>query len=172
MARRQQQQAEKAKRNKTVSTVGGRMYRFSWEAGQKYARNLALNLPIPIVVPTTGIDERDAVAIRATASERQFIGVVGGGFRHEISPRLALRVDVREHIGRNTGRTVVDATPGVAPRQSGNAIFTIGTTPPLVFSTIPAVSTLSGPRLSAFTTFEGRGVSAQLHLTAGLAWRF
>jgi hypothetical protein len=42
----QQRQAEKAKRNDAVSTVGGRVYRFSWEPGQKYARNLALNLPV------------------------------------------------------------------------------------------------------------------------------
>jgi len=46
VARWQQHQAEKAKRNKAVSTVGGRVYRFSWESGGKYARNLALNLPV------------------------------------------------------------------------------------------------------------------------------
>jgi len=46
VARWQQRQAEKAKRNNAVSTVGGRVYRFSWEPGQKYARNLALNLPV------------------------------------------------------------------------------------------------------------------------------
>ena len=42
----QQRQAERGKRNNAVSTLGGRVYRFSWEPGQKYARNLALNLPV------------------------------------------------------------------------------------------------------------------------------
>ena len=46
VARWQQHQAKKSKRNDEVSTVGGRVYRFSWEPGQKYARNLALNLPV------------------------------------------------------------------------------------------------------------------------------
>jgi DNA polymerase I len=33
-------------RARSVSTVGGRVYRFWWESHEKYARNLALNLPV------------------------------------------------------------------------------------------------------------------------------
>jgi DNA polymerase-1 len=46
VARWQREQEAKTKRRKTVSTVGGRVYRFAWEPGGEYRRNLALNLPI------------------------------------------------------------------------------------------------------------------------------
>jgi len=46
VARYQREQEARTKRTQTVSTVGGRVYRFSWEPGGEYSRNLALNLPI------------------------------------------------------------------------------------------------------------------------------
>src|SRR5262249_43594891 len=46
VARWQREQEARTKRTKTVSTVGGRVYRFAWEPGGEYRRNLALNLPI------------------------------------------------------------------------------------------------------------------------------
>jgi DNA polymerase I-like protein with 3'-5' exonuclease and polymerase domains len=46
VARWQRKQEARTKRTKNVSTVGGRVYRFAWEAEGEYRRNLALNLPI------------------------------------------------------------------------------------------------------------------------------
>jgi DNA polymerase I len=46
VARWQGEQAAKTKKTKTVSTTGGRVYRFAWEPGGEYSRNLGLNLPI------------------------------------------------------------------------------------------------------------------------------
>jgi DNA polymerase I len=46
VARWQRKQAARTKKAKTVSTIGGRVYRFTWEPGGEYLRNLALNLPI------------------------------------------------------------------------------------------------------------------------------
>jgi len=46
VARWQSKQEARTKRTKTVSTAGGRVYRFAWEPGGEYRRNLALNLPI------------------------------------------------------------------------------------------------------------------------------
>jgi DNA polymerase I-like protein with 3'-5' exonuclease and polymerase domains len=46
VARWQRAQAESTRQTMTVSTVGGRVYRFAWEPKGDYARNLALNLPI------------------------------------------------------------------------------------------------------------------------------
>ena len=46
VARWQREQAARTKKKKTVSTVGGRVYRFAWEPAGEYRRNLALNLPI------------------------------------------------------------------------------------------------------------------------------
>jgi DNA polymerase-1 len=46
VARWQREQEAITKETGTVSTRGGRVHRFSWEAGGEYSRNLALNLPI------------------------------------------------------------------------------------------------------------------------------
>jgi DNA polymerase I len=46
VARWQRDQETRSRQTMTVSTVGGRVYRFAWEADGTYARNLALNLPI------------------------------------------------------------------------------------------------------------------------------
>jgi DNA polymerase I len=46
VARWQREQEARTRETRTVSTKGGRVYRFAWEADGEYARNLALNLPI------------------------------------------------------------------------------------------------------------------------------
>jgi DNA polymerase I-like protein with 3'-5' exonuclease and polymerase domains len=46
VARWQREQEAKTRRTRTISTLGGRVYRFAWEPGGEYSRNLALNLPI------------------------------------------------------------------------------------------------------------------------------
>jgi DNA polymerase I len=46
VARWQREQATRTRQTRTVSTRGGRVYRFAWEPGGEYSRNLALNLPI------------------------------------------------------------------------------------------------------------------------------
>ena len=46
VARWQRWQEGKSRETRTVSTLGGRVYRFAWEKGGEYARNLALNFPI------------------------------------------------------------------------------------------------------------------------------
>ena len=46
VARWQREQEARTRLTRTVSTKGGRVYRFAWEPRGEYARNLALNLPI------------------------------------------------------------------------------------------------------------------------------
>jgi DNA polymerase I len=46
VARWQREQEARARETGSVSTMGGRVYRFVWEPGGRYSRNLALNLPI------------------------------------------------------------------------------------------------------------------------------
>jgi DNA polymerase-1 len=46
VARWQRAQDKQCFRARSVCTVGGRVYRFRWESHEKYARNLALNLPV------------------------------------------------------------------------------------------------------------------------------
>jgi DNA polymerase-1 len=46
VARWQREHEARARETGSVSTMGGRVYRFAWEPGGRYSRNLALNLPI------------------------------------------------------------------------------------------------------------------------------
>jgi DNA polymerase-1 len=46
VARWQRAQEARTRQTRTVSTRGGRVYRFAWEPRGEYSRNLALNLPI------------------------------------------------------------------------------------------------------------------------------
>src|SRR3954452_15841138 len=46
VAQWQRRQDRKSREMRSVSTVGGRVYRFTWEPKGEYTRNLALNLPI------------------------------------------------------------------------------------------------------------------------------
>ena len=46
VARWQGDQDNRSWQTSSVSTVGGRVYRFAWEPNGEYARNLALNLPV------------------------------------------------------------------------------------------------------------------------------
>ena len=46
VARWQREQEARTRQTRTVSTKGGRVYRFAWEPRGEYSRNLALNLPI------------------------------------------------------------------------------------------------------------------------------
>jgi DNA polymerase I len=46
VARWQRDQENRSRQTMTVSTAGGRIYRFAWELNGEYTRNLALNLPV------------------------------------------------------------------------------------------------------------------------------
>jgi hypothetical protein len=121
-------------------------------------------------------DERDAVALTQTFDESVFIGVFGGGVNIAINPRSGIRVDVRVHVGSTTDRVEMDATPRLTPATPNVQIFS-GTTPSLSFSNFsqpsPAPpSSLSGPAINDFTTFEASGVRSQFLWSVGYYFRF
>jgi hypothetical protein len=99
---------------------------------------------------------------------------VGGGVRIQGSPRWGIRGDVRAYISSNTVDVVVDATPQVAMSTPLGAISST-LTPSIQFSnTTPAIamSTLSGPAISEFTTFSSSGTAVHVSLSAGYYIRF
>lgn len=119
-------------------------------------------------------DERDTVALTQTFDESVFIGVFGGGVNIAINPRSGIRVDARVHLGSATDRVELDATPRVTP--GGNAQISSGTTPSIAFSNsaqpTPNPSSLSGPAIVDFTTFEASGVRTQFLWGVGYYFRF
>ena len=110
----------------------------------------------------------DAVSLRYSLPNRDYVGIGGGGLKYHASPRWGLRFDARAHLMRNRISNTVDVTPSRA-LESGGAPFPIVTSGPLQFS---STAPLTGPSLFGVTTFSGRGYQARVSVTAGLFWRF
>jgi len=142
----------------------------SAELAGRYQFEITPLAPVPVVGRV--FDQTDTTVVRASTSTA-IVGIIGGGVKRFVTPRWGIRLDVREHIGRNRAATLVDATPrSAAPSAPGFGTLSIGTTPPLVFTSNGAGSNLSGAPISGFTTFSGSGWGGQLDVTAGLIYRF
>jgi DNA transformation protein len=144
----------------------------SAELAGKYQFTITPLAPVPVAGLV--FEETDTIAVRSSIGTT-VVGIVGGGIKQFVTPRWGVRIDVRERIGRSTAITLLDATPR-SGGTGGSAVgaLSIGTTPPLVFSTSStgARSNLSGAPISGFRTFAGSGITLQLNVTAGLIWRF
>jgi hypothetical protein len=118
------------------------------------------------------IEETDAVSVNVTRST-VFTTVIGGGLRHDLSPKWAVRVDARMLLGPDPTRIRLDATPSVARGTPAGFIESF-TNPAIQFSNDPAtgrVSSLSGAPLSAVDVFKG-GWIARTVLGVSIARRF
>jgi DNA polymerase I len=73
VARWQWDQENRSRQTMTVSTAGGRIYRFAWEPNGEHARNLALNLPVQGTAAEIAVD----AMIRIDARLRAELGPKG-----------------------------------------------------------------------------------------------
>lgn len=119
------------------------------------------------------IAETDVVTVRYSVPRREFLGVFGGGFAYAASVRSGLRVDMRVHVNQNAVATLVSAKPAVQTQSPAGGIASF-TTPSVQFSNSVAIgpSTLSGPAITDFESFKGRGWTRHVDLTAGWYWKF
>ncbi len=124
-------------------------------------------------------NETDTVTIRSAGSiGTRFVGVVGLGWKQDLSSRTGLRFDGRVYVGRNTARIVVDARPSVAAGSPSSTVVLTNTGMGAIqfvnSSTDSAgpYSSLSGPAITGFETYMGTGVSIQINLTLGVFLRF
>jgi hypothetical protein len=132
-----------------------------------------------LTVPGLGsfpMSERDVVAIRQTFDESMFVGLVGGGVHIPVNQRSGIRFDVRAHLGSTTDRTLVSATPNVAVAAAAFQIASF-TNPSLSFSSfaqnIPVPpSSLSGPTITDFTTFDASKTRTHTLVAFGYYFRF
>jgi hypothetical protein len=121
-------------------------------------------LPTPVSLPR--FHETDTVTVRSSAGN-MLTWVVGGGVKYATSTHWGLRMDVRDHISRNSIRTRVEAAP-VSEALTPFGTLTLGTDPPLLFSTGAGFpSNLSLP-LAAFETFRGTGLEHHISVAVGL----
>lgn len=121
------------------------------------------------VVP---VDEQDHVVVHYDTRAVP-IGVVGGGMRHEINAKWALRADARAFIGKDPARVTIDASPTMHPGTPADFTFTF-TSPSLQFSNNASTlhqSTLSGAPLSGFVAGEN-GVGVRILATLTIIRRF
>jgi hypothetical protein len=124
---------------------------------------------IGTIVP---IDDTDTLAVRHVVDDRAFVGVLGGGVKYHVSPRMGIRGDLRVHLGKDGTATSVDATPRVATGTPSGFIPS-STTPGIQFSNISTTQpTFSGPAITDFRTFTSDGKRRELGLTVGVFFRF
>lgn len=127
--------------------------------------------PVPLG-GITAINETDRMTIRVAQEANAAVGVFGGGFRYEASPRWGMRGDVRMNIGGGSSDVLIDASPGGVTGTNG-IILISPTTPSAVFSTSTVVnSSLTGPVISGLKTFSGSGSSLRTNVTGGIYFRF
>ena len=124
-------------------------------------------------------EETDTVTVR---SSRTFgttvVGIVGLGWKQDLSTRSGVRFDARAYLGRNPTRIVVDARPSVTTGSPASAFVAHSSAGAIQFVNNGSVmyggqqSSLSGPALAGFETFTGTGILWQLSLTLGAFLRF
>jgi hypothetical protein len=125
-------------------------------------------------------EETDTVTVRAAGTvHTAFVGVVGLGWKKDVSDRWGLRMDARVYLSRNATRTVLDARPSVSTGSPPSALVVdsdgIGAIQFVNNSSGPYEghrSSLAGPAISGLETFQGTGILTQVNVTLGAFLRF
>jgi hypothetical protein len=124
-------------------------------------------------------DETDTVTVRSSRSfGTTFVGVVGIGWKQDLSTRWGIRLDARAYLSGNPTRIVLDAGPSVTPGSPASAFVTSSSIGAIQFVNDGSgpyeghQSSLSGPAVAGFETFRGTGMRTQLDVTLGLFLRF
>jgi hypothetical protein len=134
----------------------------------------------PAGAPAAPFDETDTVTIRSASSfGTHFVGVLGVGWKNDLSNRKGLRFDARAYLSRSTTQILLDARPSVAAGTPLSAVVLPSTgLGAIQFVNSPSgdaagrYSSLSGPPIAGFETFKGTGVMLQFNLSLGVFVRF
>lgn len=160
------------------AAVGAGLVRFTGDlpsAGLTGDYRFRILVPPGFPFPSPEFHQTDVVTITSSARNTP-AAVVGGGVRIALSPSAGIRVDVRDHLTRNTLSTVVDAKPTSASAGPGStsSFVLLGSNPVLQISnnSTSTPSTLSDETVTGFKTFEGSGIVNRVNLSVGLYWRF
>jgi hypothetical protein len=160
-----------------VLTAGGRSSAASLVGS--YDPGRGFNVPDPIA---------DTVTLSfAPVKQHAFTTFVGGGVKVPMTSRLGIQVDFGAYVyhdpitttlsTRHTDPQTIAFFVADAP-NAGPAFFPFYSFSPmgsLVGSPGPppvSVSSLSGPRISEFTSFTQRGGQSQIRVSIGAYWRF
>ena len=129
------------------------------------------------------VNETDNVTVRDARDRHAAAGILGGGVKYQVSPRLGVRFDARVSVSKASAQTLLDASPAITLGLTPAGRGALAGSPSIQFSnttdvvtalgvTAAGTSSLSGPGLSGFRTFSGSGIMAETNVTFGLFWRF
>jgi hypothetical protein len=118
------------------------------------------------------VDEVDSVVVR-TSIDEGVVGVLGGGLKFAFSRRWGARFDLRALFNKVSVETLVDARPRPASKTPSGATASFST-PSLQFSNTGTLgpSSLAGPPLSGFRTFEASDWHNQTNVSGGVYLKF
>jgi hypothetical protein len=124
-------------------------------------------------------EETDTVTVRSSGTfGTSPVGVLGVGWKQDLSARWGLRFDVRAYLSRNPARIVLDAHPSVTRGTPASAHVTSSGIGAIQFVNDGSgayeghQSSLSGPAIAGLETFEGTGILTQVNVTLGVFLRF
>lgn len=124
-------------------------------------------------------EEADSVTVRSSgAFGTAFVGVVGVGWKQDLSARWGIRFDARAYLRTNPGRIVMDARPSVTKGSPASAYVTNSAVGGIQFVNDSSgafegqQSSLSGPAIAGLETFSGTGILMQVNVTLGVFLRF
>jgi hypothetical protein len=132
------------------------------------------NTPSATLVANYSLDKpaqllgTDAVTITYGEDGLSVLGLGGGGFTYDLSPRWGIRVDAREYLYKNSATNTIDISPTLGFQSTGQS-FPVVDVGALKFAT---ASPLNGTPVSAFPTFTGTGIQGHLTVSAGFFLRF
>jgi hypothetical protein len=121
-------------------------------------------------------EETDTVTVRSRTFGTSFVGVVGAGWKQDISTRWGVRFDARAYLSRNPTRIVMDAQPSVTTGRPASALVIDSKIGAIQFVNDSSAyegqrSSLSGPAVRDFVTFSGTGIQMQFNVTLGVFLR-
>jgi hypothetical protein len=123
-------------------------------------------------------EEADTVRVRSSGTfGTAFVGVVGVGWKQDLSTRWGVRFDARAYLRRNPARIVMDARPAVTTGSPASAFVTASSIGAIQFVNDSSgafgghQSSLSGPAIGGLETFGGTGVLTQIDVTLGVFLR-
>jgi len=110
----------------------------------------------------------DSVTITYGEDRLEELGLGGGGFTYDLTPKWGIRVDAREYLYKNSGKNIVDVKPALGFQSTGQPfpLVDVGT---LKFATS---APLNGAPVATATTFNGSGLQAHFIFSTGLVVRF
>jgi hypothetical protein len=137
--------------------------------------NYSVAVPNPVFHDIqTIVAQQDMVTINLADRGSRLVGILGGGIEKALSAQGGFRFAARLALGSNHPEATIDASPTtpIGPPGPSNPLFGVVPTISNGATTVILPTTLSGPSLTGFKTFSGKGTRIETTITVGYFFRF